>query len=145
MGCFSTYLESFWAIQRWIITLFMSNRSINSSKLFLGTVSQCFKVYILQTILSKHHHAISCFFFVQGGSRPKRTIFRVFWVLGCDGVELIFLKNTTPNLAAIGRQWPRGHSVPMRVKNNDKIKTHIIFSIISTLFLSYQPFLWWSL
>ena len=93
----------------------MSNRSTSSSKLFLGTVSQCFKVYILQTILSKHHHAISCFFFVQGGSRPKRTIFRVFWVLGCDGVELIFLKNTTPNLAAIGRQWPRGQSVPMRV------------------------------
>ena len=84
----------------------MSNRSTSSSKLFLGTVSQCFKVYILQTILSKHHHAISCFFFVQGGSRPKRTIFRVFWVLGCYGVFWGVTNIFKKHHSKFGRHWP---------------------------------------
>lgn len=116
-----------WGVFQPILSLFEPFRGELSRflcQIGVPVVLSCFLVLFLNAsrcTFSKQYYLSTttqfrAFFFVQGGSRPKRTIFRVFWVLGCDGVELIFLKNTTPNLAAIGRQWPRGHSVPMRVK-----------------------------
>ena len=121
-----------WVVFQPILSLFEPFRGELSRflcQIGVPIVLSCFLILFLNAsrcTFSKQYYLSTttqfrAFFFVQGGSRPKRTIFRVFWVLGFYGVELIFLKNTTPNLAAIGRQWPRGHSVPMRVKIQAKI------------------------